>query len=945
MLVSFLAGCLAWGLAPAALAQMAGRPAEGMGSIRGVVIEAGDRFPVEGATIRGAGVEAISDAEGNFRLLGLPPGRYALEVRAPGFLSRNLSVEVRPGDETSLDVLMPKDTGPRSLTITGKRLKATRMRQMLDRIESATSVEQVSNEEMVKSGAGNVGAAIVRAPAVSIQEGRFAYVRGLGDRYSQTLVNGATLPSPEPDRRVVPLDLFPSSLVDSVAIAKSYSPNLPGEFAGGSVQIHTRDVPEEPFFKIALQLKYRDGTTLRDFETYEGGNFDAFTFDDGTRELPDEVPGNVIPSEPEFTDDVVAISRGFDDNWDTIQETAPPDHKLTISFGNRWNVGAEGTLGVVGALIWGNSYQTIEDEVFKVQQNQGTFIGTRVSFLIDSSTFVPELSGIFNLSYDTGHAQRIGLRNFFSRSGEDRVRQQQGFVESEVDRPIRITQLRWVERLLYNGQLYGEHLLVGDTFLDWRFSYSVTQRDEPDTRQVRYARDQDVFLLEDRTGSGSRDYYFLDEFVRDYGVDYAIPFHPFVAPGEVGDEPPPADDAEPSELRPKQNITLGGSYVYRDRDFEGRRFRFRPQGSPPTDEFGNPIDLTSSPEDLFQEKNLTPTGFLVGEDTRSTDSYKATQDLRAAYGLVDIRLFRPVRLNAGTRVESSDQDVASFSPFSNPPVFRETELDETDWLPAANLTIELPLRMQLRVSGSRTVSRPEFRELAEFEFTDVSGGYAARGNPNLERALIDSFDVRWEWLFEEGDIFSVSWFTKEFDEPIERVIIPTGSSLITSWDNALDAELDGFEFEARKSLGFIHERLAKFSLNANYAIIDSEVNIDPTATLAVQTNDSRPLQGQPDYTANIGLFYDNTETGFSLGILANTFGDTITGVGASGVPDEVQQPRVSLDVTLIKKVGSGTFTISGENLLDDEFQYKQGDTVVREFKRGFAIGCTYAIDF
>jgi outer membrane receptor protein involved in Fe transport len=261
--------------------------------------------------------------------------------------------------------------------------------------------------------------------------------------------------------------------------------------------------------------------------------------------------------------------------------------------------------------------------------------------------------------------------------------------------------------------------------------------------------------------------------------------------------------------------------------------------------------------------------------------------------------------------------------------------------------------MQLRLGASQTVSRPEFRELAPFEYTDVQGGFAARGNPNLDRAKILNADIALEWYLSPSEIFSVGFFYKLFDQPIEVVNIPSGSSLITTWENADSAELLGFEIEGKKSLDFfsgsddpnVEDFWRNLSLLANFAYMTSSIEPGDTDLANLQTNTDRPLQGMPEYTLNLGLLYESKEHGFTVALLANTFGERISAVGASGIDDEKEQPRWSLDLGITKRLGKGTLKITAENILDSKYEYVQSGITTREYRKGWTIGVGYSYSF
>jgi hypothetical protein len=942
----------------------------GASVLRGKVLNADQgRAPIEGAVIQlsGTSQRAVSKADGGYEIGDVAPGLQTLLVTKSGYQERSVTALVPAGATIDLPVYMFAADESADTVFVLQRLRTTSNAGVQAKRQEAATKDTVMGKEQIRAGpASNTADVVKQLPAVSVVDGRFVFVRGLGDRYSQTLLNGSNLPSPEPDKRAVPVDLFPANLLDSLAISKTYSPDFPGEFAGGSLLIRTVDVPDKPFFTLGADLKYRNGTTLRDFKTYHGGNLDMFAVDDGTRALPDEVPQDKVvggTGAGGLTDDEIqTIARSFTDIWSGQTVTAPFDHKVAISFGERWGAPGDGSLGIVGALNWANKYLTIRDEKRRIIVNEGTPENPKPvvfsDFTLDSWTFESELSGLLNLTYEVNEAQKVGVRSLYTRAASDEVREQGG-TDGQNPYPIQLTRLRYVQRSLLTVQPFGEHLLVGDTLLEWRLGYALSQRDEPDNRQVRYIQDPvtKTFVFEPSAASGRRDFYQLDENIYDGAFDYSIPFSPF----GVKDKAP-----DPDRKVPLQRIKLGPAVTYRDRDFNTRRFLFSPVGgSRPVDENGRPIDFFGSPEDIFQNKNLNPDGIVIEEKTRPTDNYQATQSIIAGYGLADFRVAEDWRLQGGARAESSKQEVTTFALFSSGTGNDEvkTKLETLDVLPSANLIWEFYKDMQLRLGGSQTVSRPEFRELAPFEYTDVEGGFAARGNPNLQRAKIINADLSWDWFLSPTELISAGLFYKSFKDPIEVVNLPLGGKLLTTWENADSAELLGFEVEARKRLGFLlgdwdGTKTAKeaektgivlndFSLLANFSWMHSEVDAAQNAGEFgnTQTNPKRPLQGQPDYLLNLGLLFDSKFLDATISVLANTTGKLITAVGTSGVDDEKLQPRWSLDVSITKRFGNGTLKLTAENLLDDKYVFKQGDITTREFRRGFAVGFGYSYSF
>jgi outer membrane receptor protein involved in Fe transport len=950
------------------------------GVIQGVVTqtEPGGE-PVEGAgvSVIGTDLKAQSGANGAFELKDVPVGERAIRVTKEGFDSASAQVVVKEGETSEVPVLLFAQEKTPTMIITARiRPKSTAAVIEQKRTDVGTS-SRIGKKEISTTGVSTAVGVAKQLPSVTAVDNKFIYVRGLGDRYSQTLLNGSSIPSPEPDKRVIPLDLFPANLLESIAISKTYSPDLPGEFSGGSVQIRTVDVPDQDFLNLGVDVKYRYRTTFHDFNTYHGGNLDHFSFDDGTRQLPGEVPpDSLLEGVKGLTaEDIQEISRSFTNIWNVETITAPLDHKASLSFGKTIGQKGDSSLGIVGALNWANRYQNILNEKRRFIANTGTpdhpVTETISDFKLDSSIFEAELSALLSLTYEINPGQKVGVRSLYTRSAEDQVRLQTGF-DSSYPEPVDVTLLRWVQRSLFTIQPYGEHLLVGDTLLEWRAGYALSQRDEPDNRQVRYLVDPKTGIktFQFGEGSGRRDFYLLDENIYDVNVDCSIPINPF----GVQDK-----NLDPDKKNPDQKIKVGPAFLFRDRHLDTRKFLITSEGgSIPVDDAGQPIDFASDPENIFKSPNLNPHGLFYEERTKPTDNYTAEQTIFAGYGLADFRVFEDLRLQIGARVESSRQEVKTFPLFGQTNESINTRLETTDILPAANITWEFwkekvdtkdasngarngthgspdgkpngnapkkePQSMLLRLAGSQTVSRPEFRELAPFDYQDVLGGYVARGNPNLERAKIANLDLGWEWYLSPSEVISAGLFYKKFKDPIEVVSVPLSSSLLTTWENAESADLYGFEVEARKSLDIIAKDLKDISVIANFAYMKSEVKISADAS-AIQTNDKRPLQGQPEYVLNVGFLYDSKESGLTVSLLANRFGERISAVGQSGIDDEKELPRWALDLSINKRLGPSTLKLTVENILNDKYAFKQQGVFTREYRRGFAVGIGYSYSF
>jgi len=477
----------------------------------------------------------------------------------------------------------------------------------------------------------------------------------------------------------------------------------------------------------------------------------------------------------------------------------------------------------------------------------------------------------------------------------------QGF-NSDVRADLRDQRLYWTEENIFSSSLRGEHLIptYHTSRIDWRLNVARAKRHEPDLREVLYELDpsRDKFVLADESQSGFRMFNDLNEELHQGGADWSLFFTQW--------------DGLPSQLK------LGGEVAWRDRDFISRRFRFRHRNT-------RGLDLSLPAEQLFVPENIG-TAFQLREETRNTDTYKASHDLVAAYAMVDLPLGLKWRLVGGLRVESSRQRVETFDLFNvnRQPV--EAALDDTDILPGVNLIYRAGPNVNLRAGFSRTVNRPEFRELSPFEFTDVVGGRAVVGNPGLQRATIDNFDLRWEWFVSSDEILAVSGFYKHFAQPIERVVEPT-AQLRTSFVNADSASNVGIELEARKNFS------RSWGVNLNYSYVHSMIQVGRQVG-QVQTTTRRPLAGQSPHVVNAQLIFRHPKLDLDARLLFHYFGARITDVGALGLPDIFEAARGTVDFVVARHFGPWAVSASAGNLTNRQVLFTQGGLPQRRYRTG-----------
>lgn len=797
--------------------------AQQTGSIEGVVLDEATETPIaDVSVVLSATQQRVSTNQDGAFILEVPLGTYNISVRFPFYLTQTVSgIEVNESQpkQTLRIILAPQviKLGPIHLPV---RLSESSETGLLEKRRLSFAVEDsISTELMAKLPVSDAGDALKRVTGISIVGGRYVFVRGLGERYSNTLLNSVQIPSPESNRRVVPMDIFPANLLESLQTVKTFSPDQPGNFAGGSVQVFTKDFPDAFTMLLSMSSSFNTETTGKELLEYPGGDLDKFGFDEGTRALPDiiaEQPVDVpIRERGCFTrngftpEEIQKFGRAFDNIWSPERYTAPANQSYKFSIGNSTQlVGKD--FGYLGIISYGNghSYRPAEEQnAFRLGLDELTPV---TKYLVERSANDVSWGGVLNTSMRFSHGHKVSLRTLYSHTAEDETRTWEGF-NADRDTDMRSSRLLYVERGLFSSQLAGDHEFnfgsenlngepevaeEGDTSepeflpvptLSWRLTFSRAVRNEPDTREVIYEKRRNDWLFRDITQSGSRFFFDLANDEISGRLDWSMP------------------------VLTTGLFKVGGMWRDRDRTFDARRFRFLP-----SDNIELFLDRTAPPEELFTEEHIAPGLFELRESTRATDNYLAAHSVWASYGMIDLPISKKFRVTTGARLEVSDQNVTTYDPFVAEQEAIEANLDITDILPSLNLTDRLTERMNLRLAASRTVTRPDLRELAPFEFTDFVGGRTIFGNPELERTQIDNYDSRWEVFPELGGVVAISGFYKKFHKPIEQIIQPAAEVRIT-YENAEAANNYGLELEIRQNLSILASRLRYVSVNTNVA--------------------------------------------------------------------------------------------------------------------------------
>ncbi len=892
-------------------------------ALAGRLVHIEKRSPVAGARIfvRGQTEQARSDADGRFALQ-LPAGAHLLTVVHPDFATHSLpAVELVADETTALTIeLTPVAVQLDDFVVSVPKVDGAVFALLDERRDSAAVSDVIGAEQMSKSGDSDAAGALKRVTGVTVMGGRYVYVRGLGERYSATLLNGSSLPSPEPERRVVPLDMFPVALLDAVVIQKTYTPDMPAEFGGGVVQLRTRDFPEQFRASVSISGGARLGTTFERGLKSAGGSLDWLGIDDGSRALPGPVrkASNDSPllerdmfSDRGYTaEQLEAFGEMMPNRWSPRRGRLWPDLGLTATVGDGFEI-AGMPAGAMASLTYDNEWKMLDRHVnFTTLSSGGLELSHQYDFRETENTIT--LAGVLALGIELAENHRLRATTLVDRISDDIARIYQGF-NRDVGDDIRVTRLRWLERMLIAQQLHGQHAWesLGGLGLDWRYNFAVASRLEPDRREVRYDHEAgDVWLLSDRPEGNQRLFSELTDTNHDLGLDFSWPF------------------AQWSGLAAE--LKAGLQAVIKDRQVDTRRYKYAHKGP----SAGDPEVISQPPEAIFTPQHIGADGFQFTEITRQTDNYSGEMRIYAGYAMCELPLLAGLRLVGGLRVEHADQQVRTFELFNPDQQPVRSGKPFTDVLPSLGLNWELAEDMLLRAGVSRTVSRPDFRELSPATFNDVTGGRQIFGNPDLQRAVLTNADVRWEWYPSRTESISVALFYKHFDRPIETIVIASAQHSVT-WENSSAAHNAGVEVEFRKHLGFVHPALEDLSLAGNAAYIYSRVELPEDG---IQTSKERPLQGQSPFVFNIQLTYDNVDWGTTLSLLYNVFGERIVEAGAQGTPDVYEQPFHQLDFVYRQALGDGwRLSAKFKNMLDWKKTYQQGPITTESYRRGRAL--------
>ena len=938
------------------------------GTIRGTVIEDESGFEVMFANVLVLETSGgtTTDLDGKFSI-DLEPGAYSLKISYVGFQDLTIEgIEVKAGEVTVLDNIRLLEEGLEleEVVVTASAIRTTEAALMTIKKKSPAMLDGISSSLMKLTGDATAVEAAKRVTGVSIEGGKYVYVRGLGDRYSKTTMNGVDVPGLDPDRNTIQMDIFPTNLINNIVVSKNFTADMPADFTGGLLNIETKDFPDDKIVSVSLSLGYNPAMNFNsDYLTYEGGDTDFLGFDDGTRELPDGADAAVVPTpvsviQGQFTEQEASdFISSFNPTLGAKKETSLIDFSASLSLGNQKKLGGDdadkGTLGYIFSLSYKNDY-TFYDDVFYGEYQRladpGTYeleyANTQPGQIGERNILVGILGG---LAYKKA-TSKYRLTVMRLQNGESRAAQfsidnngsavgQSGYIANSDN-------LEYNQRSLTNILLNGTHVLGDKGWeIDWRLSPTLSTSDDPDIRKSAFSLSEtDIYINAGEGGNPSRIWRSLSELNAVGKVDIS---KDYTFKGE---------DAK---------LKFGGSYTFKERDYEILSYDVQFFGGSQSFPSGNPDDILV-PERIYPIGNIY---YQTGNIEPNPNEYNSTVNNTAFYVSNEANLFPNLKTILGVRAENfvqrhTGRDViyAQGNEDGNN-LDDEKVLDALDFFPSVNLIYSLQEDMNIRAAYSRTIARPSFKELSFAQIIDPVSGRIFNGSlfpyedwgGQLVETRIDNIDLRWELFQERGQIFSVSAFYKSFDKPIELVRIPEAqTSAEFQPRNVGDGQLYGVEVEIRKSLGFLSPSLNNFGINGNVTFVQSEIDMTDSEYEARKNFErkgetierTREMAGQAPYVVNAGITYKNLDAGLDAGLFYNVKGETLEVISSGLYPDVYFKPFHSLNFSINKRLGADQNTaidFKVSNILNSELErvyssYQAEDQIYSKFTPGISFG-------
>jgi len=907
------------------------------GRISGTILDSktGETLPGATALIEGTTKGASADFDGKFSINNVPIGKVTLIINYISYNSKKVTdIIVTVGEPADVSILLDPSTSQdlQEVEIVVTLNKENNTALVLQQKNNASVSDGISAETIKRTPDKNTSDVLKRVSGASIQDNKFVVIRGLNDRYNTAYLNGSPLPSTESDRKAFSFDIFPSNMLDNLIIIKTARPDLPGEFAGGIIEINTKNIPEKNFISVSAGGGFNTITTGKDQTYYKGGKTDWLGLDDGTRAL-----SNKIPSFSDFPVDIHDQAKLAKEiptgDWGKYNKKFSPNSSFQLSGGYNFKRKEKDFFGILGSITYNNTNNFYTTNRITYQSGKPNDISDPLLLdkIYNDATYQTQklLGVLLNMACKLNDNNTISFKNLYSISSDDRTITRGGTTTpNEINPNILKSSAYWfTQNIIMTSQLNGDHFLPkAKVKINWNGGYSQTKREVPNLRRHAYSKES--FLENKQTDPSEPPIYNPNDttFNAQFGApksnssDYAG-----VSLWSKLQEQVYSTKLDVSRIFKLNKVfslegKIGGFYQNRNRTFDFRQFIYSPYNLVGgTTSFSTAIGYLPENQ-IFSQQNmglLQPGtmgnnnigGFVIGESTDPVSPYSASARLYAGYAMVDLKLKSMWRLITGLRYESYYQSISyNDALFIINKKVNTVDTVVNDLLPSVNLIYSPTDKINIRGSYSRTLNRPEFRELAPFLFFDFNTGFSLNGDPNLERATIDNADLRFEWFPSGGQLVSVSGFYKYFINPIE--MYKGQNTFQVVYGNTSAAFSQGVEVEYRINVGNFFKndssKIGKILNNTtvftNAALIQSQIIGSPKNPLLANSVSSynRPLQGQSPYLFNIGASYVDNVYNFSFSAVLNRVGPRIYIVGNNIYQEIWEYSRTVMDLQVTK---------------------------------------------
>lgn len=926
--------------------------AQNNGKIIGSVYDAetGEALIGVNVFIVGTTKGSATDIDGNFNIENVSLGTYTIKATYVSYADKLIEEVLVTGNEaTKLTLqLSPESLGLEEVTVIAEVVKNSDAGLLSIQRKALGMQDGISAQMIAHSGSGDAADAMKKIVGASVIGGKYINIRGLGDRYSSTLLNGVELPTADPDKKSFQLDLFPTGLLDNIVTIKTFTPDKPGNFSGGLVNVETKDIPSSFFLTISSKQGYNSLSNLTEVIGGSTNSSEWLGFDNGKRALPSFVKNLKTEDFPNYTaarqDPTKAaqldhIAKSFSSEMIPFATNGKLNQSYSISYGDRF-ASSGITYGYSASLSYANSYSAYTNGVSGRYELIGNYEDTsgltdlyRLSDQKGSRNI--DWGGLINLAAIINVNNKITFTYLRTQSGENQGRYLSGYWIDQAEATYESRVNQYTERNLSSYQLKGKHSFnqLNNSQIEWKLNYAENGQEQPDLRYFasQYRTTNFNNVIDTVYSNPSSLYPRPSRFYRNLSENNFSGSGDIIIPISISSN--------------NANLKFGGIIQANGRVFEETRYDIYEGTGFRYSNFDGDIESYFKNFGVIgTDKNgKAQVGLYVIEASSLKNSYDAEQSVNAGYAMIDADVFDNLKIVTGVRLESTE-----IKTVSRDTLFAIGQISSVDILPSLNVILNLTKNMNLRAAATQTLARPTFRELAPYISFDFVGDFLFEGNANLNRTLIQNYDLRWEWYPNSGELFAVSGFFKYMENPIERVLDRTRGSNVETVQNVRFANVFGLEIETRKQLDFLSDYLKNVQVSTNLSLVTSEVKVSDIELDVIRlsnptASNKRQLAGQSPFLFNFDLNYFNPTLDYDATLSYNTFGDRLSKVTIGAAPDVFERSHASLNFTTNKKIGKHIqLSFSAENLLNPTIKFSQNFKSTEYIYQSFRRGVTYA---